>query len=88
MVLKLNGKLMIENLQNYPAETVEKLRALLAQGAEAHPDPSRKNFYDLVNGTQVFFVHIAPKGKVLLLASWQKDSRAAHAESEVTAGAS
>ncbi len=85
MVLKLNGELMIENVQNYPAETVAKLRALLAQGAEAHPDPSRENFYDVVNGTQVFFVHVAPNGNVLLLASWQGDSQAARVESESTA---
>lgn len=74
MVLRLSENLTIDNLRQYPAETVEKLRALLAAGALAHADPHRKNFYELENGRQVFYIHVSPVGgKVLLLATWPKD---------------
>ncbi|MFQ5663012.1 MAG: hypothetical protein ACE5HL_04195 [Terriglobia bacterium] len=75
MVLRLNEKLTIDNLRNYPAETVERLRALLAAGALAHADPRRKNFYELENGTRVFYIHVSPNGgKVLLLATWPREN--------------
>ncbi len=78
MMLKLDGHFRIENLRNYPAETVEKLRALLAAGTEAQGDPKRNNFYDVVNCSQVFFVHVSPlTSKVLLLAVWTKTSQKA-----------
>ena len=80
MILRLSGKdsksgkLIIENLRHYPAELVEKLHRLLAQGVEAQPDPRRKGFYDLDSGTRVFFIHISPvSGNVILLASWLKE---------------
>lgn len=77
MVLRMNGNLRIENLRNYPAETVESLRALLAAGTSAHPDPHRNNFYELVNGARVFYIHIPPVGgKVLLLATWPNEPSA------------
>jgi hypothetical protein len=72
MVLRMNGNTEIENLQHYPVEVVETVRALLAVGAPANPDPHRKNFYDVENGTHVFYIHVCPSGKVLLLATWPK----------------
>ena len=72
MVLQLSGYPVIENLRNYPAETVGELRTLLGAGAEAYVHPGRKNFYDLKQGPRCFFIHVAPNGKVLLLASWLK----------------
>ena len=72
MTLQLHGNPTIDNLLNYPAETVEKLRELLTAGAHAHLDPHRKDFYDVESGSRVFYVHLAPNGKVLLLATWQK----------------
>ncbi|MBZ5543644.1 MAG: hypothetical protein LAO07_08190 [Acidobacteriia bacterium] len=72
MTLKLNGNTGIDNLRNYPTEIVEKLRALLASGARAYPDPTRKQFYDLENGSRMFYIHISPTGNVWLLASWMK----------------
>lgn len=74
MTLRIDGKVEIENLRQYPAETVEKLRSLLAQGAEAEADARRANFYDVHNCSHVYFVHISPvSGKVMLLASWLRD---------------
>ena len=76
MILKMNGNTGIDNLRNYPADIVEKLRSLLASGARAYPDPNRKQFYDLENGSRVFYIHISPTGNVWLLASWVKTSPA------------
>ncbi len=70
MTLRLEKAPLIDNLRKYPAGTVEKLRSLLTAGAEARPDPHRKNFYDVENGSEMFYIHIAPNGKVLLLAKW------------------
>lgn len=73
MVLRLNGNLSIDNLRNYPDHTVEELCRLLAQGALAHADPRREDFYELDNGSRVFYIHVSPRGgKVLLLAAWGK----------------
>jgi hypothetical protein len=74
MILRLEGKLAIDNLRNYPPHTVEKLCALLTAGTPAAPDPHRKNFYDVQNGEHVFYIHVCPSGKVLLLATWLKES--------------
>jgi hypothetical protein len=72
MRLRLENKPIIDNLRKYSAGTVEKLSGLLTAGTEVRPDPRRKNFYDVENGSETFFIHIAPNGKVLLLATWPK----------------
>jgi hypothetical protein len=78
MVLRLNEQPKIENLRNYPAEMVEQLRKLLASGAPAKLDAHRKNFYEVENCSQVFYVHVSPlNGTVMLLAIWQKDAKPA-----------
>jgi hypothetical protein len=85
MILRLtgkNGKLVIENLRNYPAEIVEGLHGSLVAGADARPDPHRKGFYDVSSGARVFFIHVSPvSGNVMLLATWCKEQapEAAHA---------
>lgn len=74
MVLRLDQELTIENTRRHPAEEVEKLRGLLEAGAQVVPDPHRAHFYEVENGTRVFYFHISPvTGHVLLLASWEKD---------------
>ena len=73
MTIKLNGTQIIENLGKYPAESVDKLRQLLASGAPASADAHRKDFYELQNGSRVYWIHISPvNGHVVLLAIWQK----------------
>ncbi len=73
MVLQVNNRPMIENLRKYPVETVEKLRRLLAAGAHAQPDPRRKNFFEVQDGCEVFYIHLTPfSRKVMLLARWDK----------------
>lgn len=74
MVLQLSEKLSIENLRNYPSETVDNLRVLLENGALAHADPRHENFYEVENGRRVFYVYLSPaSGKVILLATWRRD---------------
>lgn len=79
MRLRLEKAPVIDNLQKYPAGTVEKLRGLLTAGAEARPDPHRRNFYDVENGSEMFYIHVAPNGKVLLLAKWPRQPSEASA---------
>ncbi|MGH9378858.1 MAG: hypothetical protein ACRD1I_08665 [Terriglobia bacterium] len=79
MLLKLNEPLQIEDLRNYPAEAARRLRELLLRGVLASPDLQRKNFYDVEDGCQVFYIHISPTGKVLLLAMWAKEGAPLHA---------
>lgn len=80
MVLRLADELRIENLRNHPPEEVERLRALLAAGAEVREDPHRERFYEVPNGRRVYYIHISPtSGTVWLLASWQKDDAPAEA---------
>lgn len=75
MVLQLKNNPVIENVRNHSAETVEQLRALLAHGTPAEVDPHHANFYELENGSKVFYVNIVPgQGRVLLLATWPKDT--------------
>lgn len=81
MLLKLNEPLQVENLRNYPVEAARRLRELLLRGALASPDPQRKNFYDVEDGSSVFYIHISPTGTVLLLAIWAKEGAPFHAQS-------
>lgn len=76
MTLKMK-EVKVENLRNYSDEVVDKLRGLLLTGADADLDPQRKGFYDVYNGTRVFFIHISPvSGNVMLLASWLRECAA------------
>ena len=73
MELRLKNEPIIDNVRSHSVETVEKLRALLSTGAPVHPDPRRKNFYELENCSKVYYIHLSPKNnKVMLLAVWDK----------------
>ncbi len=76
MVLQVEEKaLVVEDVRKHPAGTVETLRALLAAGAVAQPDPHRKNFFEVQNGSKVYFVHVSPvTRKVMLLGMWSKET--------------
>lgn len=76
MVLRMEDNLWVEGTRNHPAEVVEQVRRLLTAGAEAHADPHRRNFYELQNGSKVYYVHVSPvTGKVLLLGVWPKQAQ-------------
>jgi len=76
MTLRLNSAATIENLRNYPSEIVEKLKKALTRGAIAYADIHRENFYDVVDGPRVYFIHVSPlTNKVMLLATWLTESK-------------
>lgn len=85
MLLRLDYNPVIDNPRHCPPEAVEKLRALLAQGAPANPDTHRKGFYEVEDGNRVFYVHLAPNRSVWLLASWLKDQAVTPAHKEAMA---
>jgi hypothetical protein len=71
MLLRINERLKIDNLNDYPAEVVSHLEELLASGVEARLDPKRNHFYDVENSGRMFFIHAKPpSGNVILLATW------------------
>src|ERR1700676_4822615 len=71
MLLRMKQLPGVDNLQNYPAETIKELEDLLLSGGSALPDPKRKGFYDLESDKRIFFINISPiSSRVLLLASW------------------
>ncbi len=77
MIIRLNQDANIEDLCNHPAEALEQLRMVLAEGAQARVDLRRRHFYEVEDGSRVFYIHICPNGKVLLLAIWGKVGPAA-----------
>jgi hypothetical protein len=70
MLLRLKGDINIEDRWNHSVESIEELRRLLAEGVEAVPEPQRRGFYEVQTEFQVFYIHVCPSGKVLLLAIW------------------
>ncbi len=76
MKLRLEKEPIIDNVTKHSSEMVAKLRNLLMAGAPAHPDPHRKNFYEVENCSQVYYIHVSPTtGKVMFLAVWDKDEQ-------------
>jgi hypothetical protein len=69
-----DSKLRIEDPRNHSFETVERLRALLADGAGVHEDPHRTDFYEVHDDAAIYYIYASPiTGKVYLLATWQKE---------------
>ncbi len=74
MVLQLEETITIESLRSHAAETIEKLRELVAAGTLVNLDPQREGYYELEHGSEVFYIHVYPdRSKILLLATWHKD---------------
>jgi hypothetical protein len=80
MLLRLNGDPRIEDLRNHPLESLERLRRLLRAGTPARLDPRRRDFYEVDDSERVFYIHLTPRGRVLLLAIWLNDTPAAELE--------
>jgi hypothetical protein len=88
MWIQMNPNIAIEDVGHHTVENVEKLRALLATGAPAKTDPQRKSFYEVENCSRVYYIHLCPNGKVLLLAVWAKEGFGQHPHLAAQAGAS
>jgi hypothetical protein len=74
MLLRINEAFKIDNPRDYPPTLVEELRTFLSEGVTAHPDPKRRNFYDVKAEDREFFIHVSAKGRVMLLATWLHQS--------------
>jgi hypothetical protein len=71
MVTCMETEVQIQDPRNHSAETVFALRSLLAGGANVVPDPKRKGFYEVKSGSIVYYIHVSPINRnVLLLATW------------------
>ena len=85
MKLQLNQP-AIENLRRYPAPLIDRLAALLQSGAEAEADAGRAGFYDVAEGSRVYYIHISPvSGRVLLLATWEDEPESRRARPPLSA---
>jgi hypothetical protein len=72
MTIRFND-VKIDDPRRHPRETVQHLWRLLTSGAEVHPELSRPDFYELPSGSEVFYFHVSPvTRRVLLLAVWKK----------------
>ena len=71
MMIRVNGAAKIENPRKYEPRAVEHLRVLLETGSRAQPDLHRQNFYEIEDGSDVYYIHISPiNGTVVLVAKW------------------
>lgn len=79
MVAASRREIRIEDTRKHPEHVVETLHNLLTTGAQATPDPKRPGFYEINDGSQIFYIYdAAASGKILLLATWPAEpSRAA-----------
>jgi len=64
--------LTIEDLGKHSAATVIALGILLAGTVNVAPDPKRKCFYEVEDGSTVYYIHMSPvSGNIFLLATWE-----------------
>jgi hypothetical protein len=63
----------IEDLGNHSAATVISLGILLAGTVNVTPDVKRDAFYEVENGSTVYYIHVSPfSGSIFFLATWEK----------------
>lgn len=75
MVMRCERELQIEDLRHHPAEMVMTLRSLLAGGAKVTPDPKRADFFEIESGSVVYYIHVSPTTKkIMLLATWPAET--------------
>jgi len=73
MRMNFGEVLKIEDLGNHSAATVISLGILLADTVNVTPDSKRKGFYEVENGSTVYYIHVSPvSGTIFFLATWEK----------------
>jgi hypothetical protein len=76
--------LKVKDLGNHSAATVIELGILVAGTVNVTPDPKRKGFYEIEDGSTVYYFHVSPaSGHIFLLATWE-NLAAAQAEPQMT----
>ena len=74
------GAFEIRDLGSHSAATVTTLALLLAGTVDVRRDPKRKNFYEVVDGSQVYYIHVSPvTGIIYLLAVWENTAAQSNA---------
>ena len=74
------GAFEIRDLGNHSAATVTTLALLLAGTVDVRRDPKRRNFYEVVDGSQVYYIHVSPvTGIIYLLAVWENTATQSNA---------
>jgi hypothetical protein len=64
----------IENPRNQPSETIDRLRALLSDGATIREDRCRRDFFEVHDEDTVYYVYASPVNrKIYLVATWLKE---------------
>lgn len=72
MRMNFGEQFEVEDLGNHPAVSVIGLGILLAGGASAEPDSKRKDFYEIEDGSTIYYIYVSPRsGKISLIASWR-----------------
>jgi hypothetical protein len=62
----------IRDLGSHTPATVTTLALLLAGTVDVRSDPKRKDFYEVVDSSQTYYIHVSPvSGIIYLLAVWQ-----------------
>jgi hypothetical protein len=78
MVMRWEHDVHIQDIRNHPKELLRGLESLLLKGASLTPDARHPGFFEVQDDTQVYYVHIVPNTrKVLLLAAWAQTELAA-----------
>lgn len=64
--------LEIQDLGDHPVGPAVSLGILLAGPTDVTPDPKRKDFYEVEDGSITYYIHVSPvTGIIYLLATWQ-----------------
>lgn len=72
MVTTTMHQTRIVDLGSHSQESIDHLRQLLAGEGTVRPDKRRPGFFDVVSGSETFFIHLSPvTGNILLLAAWK-----------------
>ena len=72
MRINFGEVLDIEDLGRHSAGTVIRLGIVLAGTVNVTPDPKRKNFYELKEGTTSYYIYVSPvTATISLIASWK-----------------
>lgn len=74
MVMRWESDLQLQDMRKHAPELLSGLQSLLLRGASLTPDPRHPGFFEIYDETQVYYVHVLPNNrKVLLLAAWSHD---------------
>jgi hypothetical protein len=72
MRMNFGEVLWIEDLGNHSAAAVIDLAILLAGTVNVTPDLKRKGFYEVEDGSTVYYIHVSPaSGTIFFLATWE-----------------